>query len=545
MKGWLPGRIGFTRIRPANPLAAGRQLLSVSLTLLLAVGVCWRLFRFGLGTPLWGDEAAVAVNLLHRTLPESLLEPLSSGQVAPMLFLLMEWLALQFLGTSEWALRVGPLVLGTAGLIVFTQVTRLFVRPAAAVIATGIVAVGYYSVRHTVELKPYGIDLLISSCLLGLTALVLKERDHDQRDRTLPVNRFESGKQPMVKRPEWWLIAFLPIAFFASFPTVFVAGAAVTAIGIAAARREGAWSTTLMLGAAVCGWFLLVYSVSARIQYAEHRAVMLYCWAEAFPPANLVEWPGWLISIHTGNLFAHPIGAKNGGSIVTFGLFMLGIWAERKRLPPQKLALLLVPFALTFIAACFHRYPYGVSARTSMHLAPIIAIFAGSGVMVVLNWLRPRIPRGLALQRTVYGLLALAAVGMMIDWIKPYKTKGDLLVRRQLQRLAEAMPEGKGLAVLQPEMALPESCQWYVMRYFPRVMWQAKDDALSTAGAVANFDPQVDAQAAEHRAAMQSRWKAVFDGTVQVVAHEHGLTRLQLFVCQPEKLALARPIPAK
>jgi hypothetical protein len=545
MKGWLPGRIDLLRIGSANPLAAGRQLLSMSLLLLLVAGVCWRVFRFGLGTPLWGDEAAVAVNLLDRTLPESLLEPLNGGQVAPMLFLLMQWLALHSLGTSEWALHLGPMILGTAGLLVFARVSSLFVRPTAAVIATGIVAVGYYSVRHTVELKPYGIDLLVSSCLLGLTSLVLKERDREKCNRPALVSGLECCQQTLVRRPAWWLMAFLPIAFFASFPAVFVAGAAVVAMGVAAARREGTWLIAVTVGAAVCGWFLLLYSISARVQYAEHREVMLYCWAEAFPPVNLAEWPRWLVSIHTGNLFAHPIGAKNGGSILTFSLFVLGIWTERKRLPPQALTLLLVPFVLTFIAACFHRYPYGVSARTSMHLAPIIAIFAGSGVMVVLKWIRPRVCRGMALQRLVCGLLALAAVGMTIDWVKPYKTKGDLLVRQQLQRVARTMPEGKGLAVIQSELALPDTCQWYVRRFFPRVMWQAKDDALITAGAVANFDPQLDVQAGEQRAIMRSRWNVVFDGMVQVVAHEHGPTRLQLLVCQPEKLAVARPRPAK
>jgi hypothetical protein len=34
--------------------------------ILLAAGVAWRLVRYGLGFPLWGDEAALMLNLVDR-----------------------------------------------------------------------------------------------------------------------------------------------------------------------------------------------------------------------------------------------------------------------------------------------------------------------------------------------------------------------------------------------------------------------------------------------------------------------------------------------
>ena len=67
------------------------------LWLVLALGVAWRLARYALRMPLWGDEAALALNLLDRDFA-GLLAPLANAQVSPVLFL---WLG----STPRWKRR--------------------------------------------------------------------------------------------------------------------------------------------------------------------------------------------------------------------------------------------------------------------------------------------------------------------------------------------------------------------------------------------------------------------------------------------------------
>src|SRR4029453_14983473 len=58
---------------------------------LLAAGVAWRLVRYGLGFPLWGDEAALLLNVVERHGYAELLRPLAHEQVAPLGFLAAEY----------------------------------------------------------------------------------------------------------------------------------------------------------------------------------------------------------------------------------------------------------------------------------------------------------------------------------------------------------------------------------------------------------------------------------------------------------------------
>ena len=93
------------------------------------------------------------------------------------------------------------------------------------------------------------------------------------------------------------------------------------------------------------------------------------------------------------------------------------------------LALAALPFALTFVAAAMHRYPYGLSARTSQYVAPIICLLAGLGGAAGLaagpagRWRRWGLMGGV-------GLLAL--VGTLrfgYDLSHPFKTPADQRIR--------------------------------------------------------------------------------------------------------------------
>ena len=97
----------------------------------LAVGILWRVGRYLLQFPIWGDEAHIAINFLDRDFWE-MTRKLDYGQVAPVVFLWLEWLAYQWWGPSELALRLFPLLAGVAGLLLFWRFCRLTLSPATA-----------------------------------------------------------------------------------------------------------------------------------------------------------------------------------------------------------------------------------------------------------------------------------------------------------------------------------------------------------------------------------------------------------------------------
>ena len=56
------------------------------LLIFLLLGILLRLLRWGLAMPVWGDEAAIGLNIIRRDYLD-LLRPLDFSQVAPLLFL--------------------------------------------------------------------------------------------------------------------------------------------------------------------------------------------------------------------------------------------------------------------------------------------------------------------------------------------------------------------------------------------------------------------------------------------------------------------------
>ena len=87
-------------------------------------------------------------------------------QVAPIGFLWAERAMYQAFGMSEYVMRLIPTVAGVSAVVLFAYWARKILEPLAATIATGVLAVSDLSIRHAVELKPYGVDLFVSLVLL-------------------------------------------------------------------------------------------------------------------------------------------------------------------------------------------------------------------------------------------------------------------------------------------------------------------------------------------------------------------------------------------
>ncbi len=434
----------------AKPIAITPTLRWVGFAFVatVAVGVAWRLVRYAAGFPIWGDEAMLLLNILDRDYA-SLTQHLRFNQVAPLLFLWLEKSALIVLGSSEWSVHLLPFLAGLIGLFIFWRACRATFSPTIAGFAVGILAVSYYPVRHSAEVKPYAFDLL---CSIGYVALTLGH----------------------LRNPHSWrwllgLVLMAPVAVFSSYPSAFVGGA--VSLVLVPRVWHGSWtqrSLYVMFNAALCGSFAIHYTMVGQapsgVADAQRSAEFLRAyWKDAFPPDALTDWPLWFVKVFTGNMLAYPIGANKGGSTLTFVLVLLGsiaLWRGRSR---SLLALFWLPFALNLLAAILHKYPFGDSARITLHLAPFICILVAHGIALVLDQIRMPAWRPRC-ELAVYLLLfACGAAGVARDVIKPYKTEHDHDMRRLVRDLRLQVRDGEPvfLCHVQDEELLPEFL-WYV-----------------------------------------------------------------------------------
>jgi hypothetical protein len=367
------------------------QLIARLLLGALIAGVAWRLVRFGLGLQLWGDEAYLAVNVVERDYAD-LLRPLDNRQVSPPLFLFAaRWVWVQF--ESLTMLRLPSLASGLAAVGVFAWLVFKNLPRRAAWWALVLFAVSYPVSRYASEFKQYAGDALVSVTVMALAAAALRHLKSE-------ISNHRSQMAPLL-----YLGLLIPIMLWFSYPAVAVVfgiGLVVLAALIMHKARTLAWvgwgACVLAAGAAFGALYIHVIQPS---QSAESREYLHLFWAGGFPPYDkpyLIPW--WLIEVHTGKMFGHPVGDKNFGSVGTTLLFITGIIAllrsgsARSQIINHKsqmrwlLAIALAPMLAGLAMSFAGVYPYGVHPRVMLYLAPSICLLAGVGIDQIALWLR-------------------------------------------------------------------------------------------------------------------------------------------------------------
>jgi hypothetical protein len=402
---------------------SGRRLLGGParrwLVVAVVAGLVWRVARYAVVFPMWGDEAFVAVNVLLRDLG-GMTRPLEHGVVAPVGFLWTEVLARSVLGPGEAALRLVPFLAGIASLLLFARLARERLSPATAAVATALLAASYYPVRHAAEVKPYALDLLLAVPVIGLAWRIL-----------------EDG--PTARR--WGaLCAVAAVGAWFSWTTAFVAGGAWLALAAVGPRRGGgaparvAWlATGLVVAASFAAHYALVgHGQQWSVETTESSGQ----WSEHFPPLS-EPWrlPLWLLRELSGNMLAYPNGGREYGAAGTLLLATVGgaaLWRRGRR---RAVLLLVAPLAPMLVAAALRKYPFGGSARTTLHLAVPACVLAGTGLAAALA----RLVRGrravLAARIVVVALALVALGGAVADAAFPRKKAADAACRDAVARL--------------------------------------------------------------------------------------------------------------
>jgi hypothetical protein len=265
-----------------------------------------------------------------------------------------------------------------------------------------------------------------------------------------------------------------PIAVFSSYPSVFVAGA--VSLVLLPTMRSASWtqrSLFVLFNVVMLASFVVHYGFVGhhQIDAAEAqrtREFLRNYWKDAFPPDTVLEWPLWLLKVFTGNMLAYPIGAKNGGSAITFLLVLIGsgtLWRSGQR---SLLALCCLPFALNLIAAILGKYPFGDSARITLHLAPFICVLMAHGLGQTFDSIRISAWRTRLHIAFYVLLLGCGIAGIARDLIHPYKTEHD----RDIRLLAHDI--GKQVALHEPVLVGHERAEGML----PEFLWNLRAQAL-------------------------------------------------------------------
>lgn len=412
---------GQAEAHPGAP-AGRRRPVGVWMLVVVLAGVVWRLVRYGLGFPLWGDEAAVATSFFTRDFGQ-LLGALEYAQAAPYGFMVPTLAVAEAIGRSEWALRLLPAAAGVAALLVFWRLARKLVHQHEALVAVAIFAASYYPVRHATEVKHFSFDLLIALLIYWLAWRIWQAPDR--------------------LRPWAGLAGLSAASLWFSYTAVFVAGGVYMVLLWRAleGRRRAAVLACLGGGLCLVVSFAVMYFVVAGAQMRSLSAdvLMVNQWTGSVPPLS-EPWrlPLWLLERHTGRMFAYPNGGNNFGSALTTILVLVGGIALWPRKTKGLVILLFSSLPLMFVAAAFQQYPYGGSARTNLHLAGPICLLAGVGIVALLaRWLPAR-RAVVGVRWAVCVMLIIIAGGIVRDVAKPYKTGLDRDIRTMARWLRKA-----------------------------------------------------------------------------------------------------------
>ncbi|GHU64124.1 hypothetical protein AGMMS49983_09190 [Clostridia bacterium] len=149
-----------------DPLYAKIVIAVLGVILVFAVYAHIRLYT--LGTGLWYDEAALAGNIIDRSVRNMLTQPLSNLQTAPLLYLICVKALTVLFGAGEGVLRVFSLIAFLITLPVQALVMRRALGVAKPFVWFGICMTATFGLyfRYSHELKPYMSDTLFVLAVL-------------------------------------------------------------------------------------------------------------------------------------------------------------------------------------------------------------------------------------------------------------------------------------------------------------------------------------------------------------------------------------------
>jgi hypothetical protein len=321
---------------------------------LVIIGAGLRLWQFAANTPLWGDEIALARNILERPIRDLLTMPLAYDQMAPKGFLFLEKLVVTALGPNDYALKLVPFVGSLIALLAFWRVALRVLDACAASVALGLFAAAVPLVSFASQVKQYSTDVTAAVLMLWLALHIESES----------------------MSPRWAMLGGVAgaVVVWFSQPVVLVLIALSAWLALLAwqTRTEISNRQLLVLSFLLAMWIaaaLAAIVVSRTSMTASTYEYMEQFWKWGFlplPPARALKmlWPWDQLKALFGtgaNGLAYPIPSLYL-ALTAVGFWLL--WRQR----PRVAALIIAPVGVALGAAVAQQYPF--SDRLILFLLP-------------------------------------------------------------------------------------------------------------------------------------------------------------------------------
>ena len=368
---------------------------------IIALGVVLRCISYARRSVLWTDEAAMARNVVERSLSQLLTVPLDYGQTAPKGFLLLEWLVTRACGTSDLAFRFVPFVSGIVSLFLFAAIARRLLTPSGTLAALLFFAAGYWFLVYSSDTHPYGLDLALS--LAALLVCI------DLRRLGYPVRRV------------WGAAVFGAVAVWFSHGALIAVFGLGIALG-AIAWRERGWRTAIRelwpvaamwsVSAAAAAW------VAVHGVFPTTREYLAWWWQDDMAPvlrspgAFRWLWNAWrmqLMLFH-GWWVDNPVWTSLYVALSLLGFVRLAL----RRTAEAVLAASVV--AAYVVVSMAKQYPYEARLVLASIAVFVLGIGEAIGRLAGAEWRRARAgPRVLAV------LLCVPPIYRIIAFPPPYQ----------------------------------------------------------------------------------------------------------------------------
>jgi hypothetical protein len=312
--------------------------------MLMTLAILFRFRQYLANRSLWLDEAYLSLNLIHRSTMQ-LWEPLDYHQGAPVGFLLMQKSIINLLGTSEFALRLLPLVAGVLSVCLFYFLAKKTVP--AVPLALALFALSPSLIYYSSEVKQYSMDVMAALLLMYLAI------ESEWTPRRIAVLGLAGA-----------------FAVWLSHPAVFV----LVGIGAVILVHERRPAAAFLLAAAS---FVICYFVVLR--KLSHDTVLLTYWQPnfmPFPPKSFSDLK-WFEDAFFD--FFGSSGALRFTGLAAFA-FLVGCISMFRRNKLQ-LTLLLSPALPALLASGLHKYPFG--GRLTLFLVPVALLLMAEGAEMI------------------------------------------------------------------------------------------------------------------------------------------------------------------
>lgn len=323
------------------------------------MGIVIRLYHYLANRSLWLDEALLALGIINTPFSQ-LIKPLYNGQAAPIGFLMVERIIINIFGSSEYALRLFPLLCGIVALLLFHIVASRYIRSKAVPIALLLFAFCPPLIYYSSEVKQYSTDVAIA-LLLYVVATSIYDRE---RLTTLHILLFGVTGA---------------IAIWFSHPSLFILIAIIIILAYSSLRRREyvKFRSISIISSMWALSFIASYFVS--LQELTTRQDLLNAWSDAFmplPPSSISD-VGWFISTFFG-IFKDTAGLYLSGlAALSFLAGCISMYSEKKK----TFLLLISPILLALLASGFHKYPF--SGRLLLFIVPVVLLLVAEGAELI------------------------------------------------------------------------------------------------------------------------------------------------------------------